>query len=223
MISKTAPPTAFIAITALALLGALAAIFFYAPREAVQGEVQRVLYIHVGTALAAYVSFLVTAAASIAVLAGRGAGADRLARSAAVVGVVFTTVVLATGAIWGRAVWGVWWTWDARLTTTLVLWFVQTGYLLLRGWVDDPRRRGRLAAFVGILGAVIVPVNYMSAYWWRTLHPQPSVIAPDSPGLPPAMSYTLIGAAAAVMLVWGLMLWWQLAIERAADRLEGMA
>lgn len=223
MSSKTTPPTPFIAVTALALLAALAAIFFYAPREAVQGDVQRVLYIHVGTALAAYVSFLVTAVASIAVLAGRGAGADRLARSAAIVGVVFTTVVLATGAVWGRAVWGVWWTWDARLTTTLVLWFVQAGYLLLRGWIDDPRRRGRLSAYVGILGAVIVPVNYMSAYWWRTLHPQPSVIAPDSPGLPAAMTYTLIGAALAVMLVWGLMLWWQLAIERAADRLEGLA
>ncbi|MDE2862451.1 MAG: cytochrome c biogenesis protein CcsA, partial [Chloroflexota bacterium] len=125
MSSKTAPPTPFIALAALASLAALAAIFFYAPREAVQGEVQRVLYIHVGTALAAYISFLVTAAASVAVLAGRGDAADRLARSAAIVGVVFTTVVLATGAIWGRAVWGVWWTWDARLTTTLVLWFVQ--------------------------------------------------------------------------------------------------
>lgn len=223
MSSKTAPPTPFIALAALASLAALAAVFFYAPREAVQGEVQRVLYIHVGTALAAYISFLVTAGASIAVLAGRGAAADRLARSAAVVGVVFTTVVLATGAIWGRAVWGVWWTWDARLTTTLVLWFVQAGYLLLRGWIDDPRRRGRLAAYIGILGAVIVPVNYMSAYWWRTLHPQPSVIAPDSPGLPPAMAHTLIAAAIAVLLVWGVMLRWQLAIEKAADRLEGLA
>lgn len=223
MNSKGSPAPLFSAVTALAMLAALAAIFFYAPREAVQGEVQRILYVHVGTAAAAYVSFLVTAAASIAVLAGRGSGADRLARSAAIVGVVFTTVVLATGAIWGRAVWGVWWTWDARLTTTLVLWFVQTGYLLLRGWVDDPRRRGRLAAFAGILGAVIVPVNYMSAYWWRTLHPQPSVVAPDSPGLPPAMAHTLIAAVVAVMLVWGWMLWWQLAIERAGDRLERLA
>lgn len=223
MNSIAGPSRLYGAVTALALLAALAAVFLYAPREAVQGEVQRVLYIHVGTAAAAYVSFLVTAAGSIAVLSGRGPGADRLARSAAVVGVVFTTVVLATGAIWGRAVWGVWWTWDARLTTTLVLWFVQAGYLLLRGWVDDPRRRGRLAAYTGILGAVIVPVNYMSAYWWRTLHPQPSVIAPGSPGLPPAMAHTLLAAVIAVLLVWGWMLWWQMSIERASDRLEGMS
>ena len=223
MSSRVGPAPFFTALTALALLVGLAAIFFYAPREAIQGDVQKILYIHVGTAAAAYLSFLVTAAASIAVLTGRGFGADRLARSAAIVGVVFTTVVLATGAIWGRAVWGVWWTWDARLTTTLVLWFIQAGYLLLRGWIDDPRRRSGLAAYCGILGAVIVPVNYMSAYWWRTLHPQPSVIAPDTPGLPPAMAHTLIAAVIAVLLVWGWMLWWQLSIERGSDRFEGLA
>ncbi len=223
MNSKAIPPVPFSAVTLLAMLAALAAIFLYAPTEAVQGDVQRILYFHVGLAAAAYISFLVTAGASIAVLAGRGSQGDRLARSAATVGVVFTTLVLVTGSIWGRAVWGVWWTWDAKLTTTLVLWFVQTGYLLLRGWIDYPLRRARLAAFAGILGAVVVPINYMSAYWWRTLHPEPTVIAPDSPGLPPAMAHTLIAAVVALLLVWGWMLWWQLAIERASDRLEELA
>ena len=204
MNNRPVPNLFYSAVTVLAMLAALAAIFLYAPREAVQGEVHRVLYIHVGTAAAAYLSFLVTAAASVMVLVGRGTGADRVARAAAIVGVVFTTVVLVTGSVWGRAVWGVWWTWDARLTTTLVLWFVQTGYLLLRGWIPDPRRRARLAGFAGLLGAAIVPVNYMSAYWWRTLHPEPTVIAPDSPGLPPAMAHTLIAAVIAVLLVWGL-------------------
>ncbi len=216
------PPLALSLLTLLTLLASLVLIVFYAPLEAVQGVAQKIMYIHVGAAAAAYVSFLVTGAGSIGVLANRRPGWDRLARSAALVGVLFTTATLATGAIWGRAVWGVWWTWDARLTTTLVLWFVQAGYLLMRGWIGDPERRQRLAAFAGLLGALIVPVNYLSAYWWRTLHPPPTVIAPNSPGLPPAMAHTLIVSTVALLLVWAWMLWVQSSIERAADLQEGL-
>ena len=101
------------------------------------------------------------------------------------------------------------------------MWFVQAGYLLLRSWVDQPQLRQRLAAYAGLLGLGIVPVNYMAAYWWRTLHPPPTVVAPDSPGLPPAMAHTLIVAAIAVLLLWGWMLWLQIGIERATDEIEG--
>ena len=221
MIERSAPPRIFSAIVAAVLLLALVAIVLYAPREAVQGDAQKILYVHVGSAAAAYLSFLVTAGASIGTLIWRSERMDRVARSAALVGVFFTTAVLASGAIWGRAVWGVWWTWDARLTTTLVMWFVQAGYLLLRSWVDQPQLRQRLAAYAGLLGLGIVPVNYMAAYWWRTLHPPPTVVAPDSPGLPPAMAHTLIVAAIAVLLLWGWMLWLQIEIERATDEIEG--
>jgi heme exporter protein C len=114
-----------------------------------------------------------------------------MAESAAEVGLVFMSVVLITGPLWGRPVWGTWWTWDARLTLTLFLFFIFVGYLVMRGAVEEPGQRGRFSAVLGILAALLVPFIHLSVYLFRTLHPQPIVLKPDRPSLPPEMLLTL--------------------------------
>jgi heme exporter protein C len=152
---------------------ALVLIFFVAreAQAAMGGQLQRIFYIHVPAAWLAYLAFAIVMIASIAYLRTPARGWDLLAHSAAELGVVFTTLVLITGPIWGRPVWGTWWHWDARLTSTLVLWLTYVGYLFLRNLVADPARTGRLAAVVGIVGFLDVPIVHFSVNWWRTLHP----------------------------------------------------
>ncbi len=143
----------------------------YAPREATLGEVQRIFYFHIGTAWNAFFAFGVVFVASIAYLKTRSRYWDRVAVSAAEIGVLFTTIVLFTGSIWGGAAWNAWWTWDPRLTTTLVLWFIYVAYLITRSSVEGWERRARFAAVFGIIGFVDVPIVFMSIRWWRTIHP----------------------------------------------------
>ncbi len=144
-----------------------------APPDAVQGEVQRIMYLHVPSILTAYLAFSVVLVCSIGYLVRGTRGWDRLAHASAEVGVVFTAITLFTGAIWGKPTWGVWWTWDARLTGTAVLFLIYVGYLMLRSVVEDRDRAGRYAAVVGILGFVDVIFTHMAVTWFRTLH-QPS-------------------------------------------------
>jgi len=146
-----------------------------APPDAVQGEVQRIMYVHVPSILTAYVAFTVVLFASVAFLLRGTRGWDRLAHASAEVGVVFTAITLFTGAIWGKPTWGVWWTWDARLTGTAVLFLVYVGYLMLRSAVDDRERAGRYAAVVGIVGFFNIIFTHMAVKWFRTLH-QPSTL-----------------------------------------------
>ncbi len=146
-----------------------------APPDAVQGEVQRIMYVHVPSILTAYLAFTVVLVASIAYLLRGTRGWDRLAHASAEVGVVFTAVTLVTGSIWGKPIWGVWWTWDARLTGTAVLFLIYVGYLMLRSVVDDRDRAGRYAAVVGILGFFDIIFTHMAVKWFRTLH-QPSTL-----------------------------------------------
>lgn len=158
----------------------LYAIFVLSPSERIQGDVFRIIYVHVPMAWLCYVAFFTTFAASIAYLWKRRPGADYLARASAEVGVLFTTMVLASGIFWGRPVWGVWWTWDARLTTTLVLWFVYVGYLMVRSAIADPERSARMGAVIGVAAFANVPLVQLSVTWWRTLHPTPSVTQPGA-------------------------------------------
>ena len=131
---------------------------------------------------------------------------DRLAESAAEVGTVFTTVVLVTGPLWAKPVWGTYWTWDARLTLTLFLWFVFVGYMILRGAVDKAGMRARYSAVLGILGALLVPFIHLSVYMFRTLHPKPIVAKPDRPSLPNEMLLTLaICVIASMILLWAFL------------------
>ena len=162
-------------------LGAgLVMAFGVAPREATQGNVQRIMYLHVPAILVAYLAFGVVLVASVIYLWKRAAGADRLAHASAEVGVVFTFINIVTGAIWGKPTWGAWWTWDARLTSVSILFVIYLAYLLLRAMIEDHERAARFAAVLGIVAALDIPLVHFSVYWWRTLHQPPTLLRPGS-------------------------------------------
>jgi heme exporter protein C len=163
----------------------------YTPVEVHQGPAQKIFYVHAPAAWSALLSFSLVGVASIAYLLLKDARLDRFAAASAEVGLAFSGVMLTTGPIWGKTVWGTWWTWDARLTLTLFLFFLFLGYRALRAAVADPGERARFAAVVGILGLVLVPFIHLSVYLFRTLHPQPVVLKPSAPSLPAAMLITL--------------------------------
>ena len=158
-------------IVILAVLGALYAALVYAPTEATMGDLQRIFYFHVPAAWAGFLSFAVVFVASVQWLRTKAIRWDALAGSSAEVGIVFTSMALITGSLWAKPTWGTWWDWDPRLTSTLILWLVYVSYLMLRSTVDAPSKRASLAAVVGILGFVDVPIVFMSIRWWRTIHP----------------------------------------------------
>src|SRR5881409_4041337 len=160
---------------ALMLLAA-GAIFLYAPDDALQGPVQRIFYLHVSSAIAAYGCFAVVLVGGIIYLRNESPVADRFARAGALVGVIFTTVTLVMGMLWAKPIWNTFWTWDARLTSTLVLWIIYAGYLLVRRLAAPGRQAARLAAVVGIFGFIDVPVVHFSVTWWRTQHPGPIIV-----------------------------------------------
>ena len=179
-------------LAALAILVGLVLGFGVAPREVTQGNVQRIMYVHVPTVWVAYLAFAVVFVASIVYLASRRDGADRLAHASAEVGVAFTGVTIASGSIWGKPTWGTWWTWDARLTSVAVLFVLYLGYLLLRGMIDDHERGARYAAVLGIIAALDIPLVHFSVYWWRTLHQPPSLMKPGAPSMPPEILTALL-------------------------------
>lgn len=182
-------------LTAVALLG-LAAVYLlalqYTPVEARQGLAQKIFYLHVPSAWSALLAFSLVGIVSGLYLWLHDPRLDRFAASSAEVGVVFSAVMLTTGPIWAKPIWGTWWTWDARLTLTLFLFFLFVGYLALRAALQDPAERARFSAVVGILGLLLVPFIHLSVYLFRTLHPQPIVLKPSAPSLPPEMLRTLL-------------------------------
>jgi heme exporter protein C len=190
---------------------------------AMGGQLQRIFYFHVPSAWVAYLAFAIVFVSSIAFLRTGARRWDLLAHASAEIGVVFTTIVLVTGPIWARPVWGTWWQWDARLTSTLLLWLSYVGYLLLRGLIDDPSRAGRAAAVVGIAAFAEVPIVHFSVYWWRTLHPQgPSVADPtQATGLGPAELLAFGTALIAFTLLFCWLLAMRTRLGQLADRVDG--
>ena len=178
-------------VTLAALAAGLVMGFGIAPREATQGNVQRIMYLHVPSVWVAYLAFAVVLVASIAYLIRRAEAADRLAHASAEVGVLFTGLTIATGSIWGKPTWGTWWTWDARLTSVAILFVMYLGYLLLRGMIEDRERGARFAAVLGIVAAFNIPLVHFSVYWWRTLHQPPSLMKPG-PGTMPGIIITAL-------------------------------
>jgi heme exporter protein C len=182
-------------ISLAALLG-LAAVYVlaigYTPVEARQGMAQKIFYVHVPAAWSALMAFSLVGVTSALYLWLHDPRLDRFAAASAEVGVAFSAVMLTTGPIWAKPIWGTWWTWDARLTLTLFLFFLFIGYLALRASVHDPAERARFSAVVGILGMLLVPFIHLSVYLFRTLHPQPIVLKPSAPSLPPEMLRTLL-------------------------------
>ncbi|HEX7226553.1 MAG TPA: cytochrome c biogenesis protein CcsA [Candidatus Binatia bacterium] len=150
-----------------------------APRDALQGDVQRIMYLHLPSILTAYLSFFLVFIGSCLYLWKREKRDDNLAHSAAELGVLFTALTIIEGSIWGKPTWGVWWTWDARLTLTAILLLIYSGYLMLRSLIDDEERAALSAAILGIIGFLDIPLIHMSVYWWRTLHQPPSILRPD--------------------------------------------
>jgi heme exporter protein C len=153
------------------------------PADSVQGDLVRIMYVHVPSAWLAYTAFFVTFVGSLAYLATKNLRWDRIAASSAEIGVYFTGLALALGMIWAKPTWGVWWTWDARLTLTFIMFFVYLGYLALRRTTDDPVARASRSSVLGVLGAIQIPLVHFSVLWWRTLHQPPSLIRPDGPAI----------------------------------------
>jgi heme exporter protein C len=204
----------------VSFLAALYTAFIYAPTEAVQGDVQRIFYFHVSIAWLAYLSFFVVFLSSVLYLWKRADRWDRLARCSAEIGVVFTTLVLITGMLWGRPIWGTWWTWDARLTTTLILWAIYVVYLMLRAYSSDRARGARYGAILGIIGFADVPIVQMSVVWWRTLHPGPVVSIEGQEHLPPEMLVAMMVSLLAFTLFYVFVMRQRLRIEWLKEEIQ---
>lgn len=191
-------------------------VIFYAPADRIQGIVQKIFYLHLPLAWVAYLAFLVVLVASVLYLWKRDLRWDALARSSVEIGVLFTTVVIVTGSLWAKPVWNTWWTWDARLTSTLVLWFIYISYLMLRAYTPDQERAARFGAILGIVGFIDVPIIHFSVQWWRTLHPE-AVVARAAPQAPPEMLVTLGVCLLAATLTYLTLLVYRTWLEHTRD------
>jgi heme exporter protein C len=189
-----------------------------APADAVQGDVQRLMYVHVPSAWLAYLAFFVVFVASIAYLRTKKSRWDRLAASSAELGVLFTALAIALGMLWGKPVWGTWWTWDPRLTTTAVLLLIYIGYLAVRRITDNPGRRARWAAVVGIIGFIDVPIVHLSVVWWRSLHQGPTFFRLGGPQIEGTMLLALLVGVAAFTLTYAYLMTVRLRVGRLEER-----
>lgn len=188
-------------------------IFIWVPTEKEMGAIQRIFYFHVPLAWISFLAFFVVFAGSILYLWKRDAKWDTLAHSSAEIGVIFTTLVLVTGPLWAKPVWGTWWTWEARLTSTLVLWFTYVAYLLVRSYAGEESRGARFAAVLGIIGFTDVPVVYLSVNLWRTQHP-PELVS-DLGG---SMLLTLMVSLAAFNALYVLLMFHSVSIRNSVKR-----
>lgn len=205
-----------------ALLATFWMIFFYAPTEREMGIVQRIYYVHVPSAWVAFLAFGIVALCSVGYLWLRDDKLDAVSVAAAELGMVFTTIVLVTGPIWGKIAWGAWWVWEPRLTLTLLLWFIYLGYFILRGATESPERGRRFAAVLGIVGAVDIPLIHVSVNWFRSQHPQPVVLRAEGPRAAPEIVQTLLMGFLAFTLLFFALLMFRYGLERARARAEAL-
>ena len=209
-------PVASIILGALSLLGMMVSIwmiFAYAPMDAVQGNPQRIFYFHVPSAWLGMLSFVIVAIGGIVFLIKKDERWDWLARAAAELGAFFITLALILGSIWGRTIWGTWWTWDARLTTTLILWFIYIAYLMLRSYMGRTPASARAGAVLAIIGVIDVPIIYESVNWWRTLHPTAQVGVQGA--LPNSVVLTLMVAVTTFTLLYSFLMIQLYQLQRA--------
>ena len=193
----------WVTVFALLLLGGIyVRALVYTPVEIHQGLAQKIFYVHVPSAWSAMLAMGLLGVASILFLFLKDRRYDRFAAASAEVGTAFSLVMLTTGPLWARPIWGAWWTWDARLTLTLMMFFMFLGYLVLRGAVTDPGLQARYSAVLGICGLVLLPFIHLSVYLFRTLHPMPIVLKPSAPSAPPAMVITLLSSFAVFTLLY---------------------
>lgn len=201
------------------MLAAIYMVFIYAPPDKNLGDIQRIFYFHVSSAWIAFLAFFLVFLASILYLKSRSRRWDILAHSSAEIGVILTTLVLITGPIWAKPIWYTWWTWDIRLTTTLVLWLIYVAYLMLRSYTEGSRG-ARFAAVFAILGFLDVPIVFMSIRWWRTQHPGPVIGGGEEAGLATPMLYTLFVSLAAFTLLFIYLLLLRTKLETIKDEID---
>ncbi len=209
-------------LTVAGILAALVSIFIYVPTERTEGIIQRIMYFHVPSAWIAFFAFFVVFLCSILFLWKKEREWDIYAHASAEVGVLFCTLVLITGPIWARPVWNAWWVWDARLTSTLVLWLIYVAYLMLRGQSEAGSTRAKYAAVIGIVGFLDIPLIHFSVLWWRTFHPLPKIVTTEGfgKGMDTSMLVTLMISVAAFTLLYFLLMSLRVRIERMKDDID---
>jgi heme exporter protein C len=190
----------FAGVSALLIPAAIGMVFFYAPLEKTMGSVQKIFYFHLPLAFSAFLSFFVAFIAGIMYLRTRRQIWDARLAASVEIGVVLTTLVLITGSLWGKPIWNTYWTWDPRLTTSLILWFIFASCLILRSAVEEEGKRATYSAVMAIVGFVDVPIVFLSARLWRSIHP--TVIRSDSVGLESSMLMTLLACMIAMLTFW---------------------
>lgn len=208
-------------ISLVLMILSIIAVFYYAPIERTMGIVQKIFYFHVASAWTGFLAFGVVFVCSILFLWKKRTHFDLWAISSAEIGVIFTTLVLITGPLWAKPVWNTYWTWDPRLTTTLILWLIYLGYLLLRKMITSPEKAARIGAVYGIIGFIDVPIVYLSIRLWRTLHPgYVMIMAGKGAGLDPLMFQTLMICLIAFTFLFITLLILRADIEKLTNRIE---
>ena len=207
-------------MVAILMVAALYLVFLFAPREKTMGDLQRIFYFHVPSAWTGFFAFLVTFIYSIAYLRTRKVRYDTIAHVSVKIGLVFCTIVLITGPLWARPAWGAWWTWDPRLTTTLILWFLYAGYLVIRSSVEDREKMRRFCAVLGIVAFVDVPIVFFSIRLWRTIHPV--VFTQKRVSIEPKMLFVLLFSLFTFTLLYLLIMVLGVRVETLSLRLQSM-
>lgn len=190
------------AVALVALAGVYVRAIVFTPMDRLQGVAQKILYLHAPVAVITLTAFAICGILSIVYLGLRDMRLDRAAAASAEVGVVLGVAMLTTGPLWGKPIWGTWWTWDARLTSTLFIFLLFVGYLIMRDSLIDPEQRARFSAVIGIMGLLLVPFIHLTVYLFRTLHPDPTLIKPSAPSMPAVMLTTLLLSFGAMALIY---------------------
>ena len=224
MVIKMNLKQVFAIISLLLILVSIVAVFYYAPVEQTMGIVQKIFYFHVASAWTGlFLAFGVVFVASILFLWKKKEIYDTLAYCSAEIGILFTTLVLLTGPMWAKPIWNTYWTWDPRLTTTLILWLIYIGYLLLRNMIESPEKAARISAVYGIIGFVDVPIVYLSIRIWRTLHPKHVMImGGENSGLDPRMLQVLMLSLAAFTFLFLTLLLIRVDIEKMTKSIDSI-
>ncbi len=209
-------------LTLVTIIVSMVAIFLYVPTEKTEGIVQRIMYFHIPSAWIAFFAFFIVFICSILFLWKKEREWDIYAHASAEVGVLFCTLVLITGPIWAKPIWGTWWVWDARLTSTLVLWLIYVAYLMLRVQSEAGSTRARYAAVIGIVGFLDIPLIHFSVLWWRTFHPQPKIITTEGlgAGMDNSMIITLMISLAAFTLIYFVLMGQRIRLEKMKDEID---
>ena len=214
--------TVLIWLTGIVFFTAIAAIFIFVPTEKTEGPIQRIMYLHIPSAWLAFFAFFIVFISSILFLWKKEREWDIYANASAEIGVVFCSLVLITGPIWAKPIWGTWWVWDARLTSTLILWLIYVAYLMLRSQTEAGFMRARYAAVLGIVGFLNIPFIHFSVLWWRTFHPQPKVISAEGfgKGMDTSMLATLGISLCSFTLLYFLLMGQRIRLERLKDEVD---